>query len=97
MNNCSLCGEPMPESETMFKFHGYSGPCPKPPLQKAPRQKETDEALLSECLSVLEFATYHDGRYDQQHNTERFLNPAQSLVKKIADRLGVEMYAGFGS
>jgi len=25
---CALCGEPMPEGETMFKFHGYSGPCP---------------------------------------------------------------------
>jgi hypothetical protein len=31
---CSLCGEPMPENETMFKFHGYSGPCPKPPKPK---------------------------------------------------------------
>lgn len=25
---CQLCGEPMPTGETMFKFHGYSGPCP---------------------------------------------------------------------
>lgn len=24
----------MPEGESMFKFHGYSGGCPKPPLQK---------------------------------------------------------------
>ena len=30
---CELCGEPMPPGEQMFKFHGYSGPCPKPPLQ----------------------------------------------------------------
>lgn len=29
---CELCGEPMPAGETMFKYHGYSGPCPKPPL-----------------------------------------------------------------
>jgi hypothetical protein len=29
---CGLCGEPMPEGETVFKYHGYSGPCPKPPL-----------------------------------------------------------------
>jgi hypothetical protein len=29
---CELCGEPMPEGEQMFKYHGYSGPCPKPPL-----------------------------------------------------------------
>jgi hypothetical protein len=32
---CELCGEPMPEGETMFKYHGYSGPCPKPPLPLA--------------------------------------------------------------
>lgn len=29
---CELCGEPMPPGEDVFKFHGYSGPCPKPPL-----------------------------------------------------------------
>lgn len=27
---CDLCGEPMPPGEEMFKFHGYSGDCPKP-------------------------------------------------------------------
>ena len=31
----------MPEGEEMFKYHGYSGPCPKPPLQKP-----TIEALV---------------------------------------------------
>lgn len=31
---CGLCGEPMPENEQMFKYHGYSGSCPKPPLKK---------------------------------------------------------------
>lgn len=29
---CKLCGEPMPEGEEMFYYHGYSGTCPKPPL-----------------------------------------------------------------
>lgn len=29
---CELCGEPMPLGEQMFKFHGFSGDCPKPPL-----------------------------------------------------------------
>lgn len=24
----------MPEGEEMFYYHGYSGPCPKPPLKK---------------------------------------------------------------
>jgi hypothetical protein len=31
---CELCGEPMPDGEEMFKYHGYSGPCPKPPMCK---------------------------------------------------------------
>ena len=44
---CELCGEPMPPGEEMFKFHGYSGPCPKPPLPRA----EPTVAELRECLS----------------------------------------------
>ena len=37
-STCALCGEPMPAGEEMFVYHGYSGPCPKPPLstQSAP-------------------------------------------------------------
>lgn len=35
MPRCELCGEPMPEGETMFKFHGFSGPCPAPPLPRS--------------------------------------------------------------
>ena len=31
---CQICGEPMPAGEEMFNYHGYSGPCPKPPLPK---------------------------------------------------------------
>lgn len=34
MANCELCGEPLPAGEEMFKYHGYSGDCPKPPLPK---------------------------------------------------------------
>jgi|SRR6185503_894789 len=47
---CKLCGEPMPPGEEMFYYHGYSGPCPKPPLPKAdaplpaPTQEELDTA-----------------------------------------------------
>jgi len=29
---CNICGDPMPPGEEVFKHHGYSGPCPKPPL-----------------------------------------------------------------
>lgn len=33
-NLCELCGEPMPKGEEMFKYHGYSCDCPKPPLKE---------------------------------------------------------------
>lgn len=29
---CELCGKPMPEGEEMFRYHGYSGPCPRTPM-----------------------------------------------------------------
>lgn len=32
-SKCQLCGEPMPKGEEMFNYHGYSGDCPKPPLE----------------------------------------------------------------
>lgn len=41
---CELCGEAMPPGEEMFKFHGYSGPCPKPPLP--PSQSAQEPAIL---------------------------------------------------
>ena len=44
---CALCGEPMPPGEEMFKYHGYSGDCPKPPLQK---QEEGDPVAAVEAL-----------------------------------------------
>lgn len=48
---CELCGEPMPPGEEMFKFHGYSGECPKPPLRRVARppgeaQRREEEAHL---------------------------------------------------
>jgi hypothetical protein len=52
---CSLCGEPMPPGEQMFKFHGYSGPCPKPPLpQVAAIAKMRDAAptLFAACWAA---------------------------------------------
>lgn len=54
MPNCELCGEPMPEGEEMFKFHGYSGPCPKPPLPKpakeTPRVTDNDAGEITVML-----------------------------------------------
>lgn len=43
---CRVCGEPMPEGEEMFSYHGYSGPCPKPPLPTPPRKPNPIAAEL---------------------------------------------------
>lgn len=53
-SKCEICGELMPEGETMFKFHGYSGPCPKPPLLQPHQQRVVAEkAELDEKLNKL--------------------------------------------
>lgn len=49
---CSICGEPMPRGEEMFKFHGYSGPCPKLPL---PHRTIADAIREAELLMAETF------------------------------------------
>jgi hypothetical protein len=55
---CELCGDPMPAGEEMFKFHGYSGPCPKPikPLStkhaEVTRQRDDLVAALEPFASI---------------------------------------------
>jgi hypothetical protein len=49
---CELCGEPMPPGEEMFKFHGYSGNCPKPPKADAPFQSEPAEKAYQKMRQV---------------------------------------------
>lgn len=42
---CTLCGQPMPDGEQMFKFHGFSGRCPRyVPLEKRLRAVAEDQA-----------------------------------------------------
>lgn len=48
---CSLCGEPMPAGEEMFNYHGYSGPCPKPPDESLPISNEEATSVLAQLLS----------------------------------------------
>ena len=55
-----------------------------------------DDELLAECMSVLEYATYHDGRYGQEKNFDKFQSPAQKLVQRLAKRLKRKAYDGFG-
>jgi len=59
---CELCGEPMPEGEEMFKFHGYSGNCPKPPSPKQPEKQKVPGLIWAvvgktECEVKMRFDT----------------------------------------
>lgn len=47
---CELCGEPMPSGEEMFKFHGYSCDCPKPPLRSPAQKKDADCEYVRELF-----------------------------------------------
>jgi len=48
----------MPEGEQMFKYHGLSGPCPKPPLPKS--VEEVGWCIVRYIGSGL---TYWNGRF----------------------------------
>lgn len=80
-SKCELCGEPMPKGEQMFKYHGYSGSCPKPPLPKPANQRFGHECTQS-CFEVwpLPWGNSHD------------LFWAHTIVRKTFDP-GDENYA----
>lgn len=44
---CTICGEPMQDGEEMFKFHGYSGPFPKPPMPKEEKNHLLDAVKIA--------------------------------------------------
>ena len=57
---CEICGEPMPEGEEMFKFHGYSGPCPKPSLPREPANRVQFPTMLRKMWSGEEVQAWLD-------------------------------------
>lgn len=54
---CAICGEPMPEGEEMFKYHGYSGKCPAPPLPLALTDAEKLTTRIYDTLAAISEAT----------------------------------------
>ena len=86
VSRCELCGEPMPAGEEVFKYHGYSGPCPKPPLPQPPspllilRQALT---VIAEALKEPDGGSYWPARgflnrYDKFHED---LNDLRVLLR----------------
>jgi hypothetical protein len=61
---CEICGEPMPPGEEMFKYHGLSGPCPKPPKAKEASAHVTIPRVQYEALMAARNALAHVYRDD---------------------------------
>lgn len=78
---CKLCGEPMPEGEEMFNYHGYSGPCPKPPMTN--RERLTQNQI---DISNLRFYAAMARDFRWQTDILHYGVIAQTL-SEIADRL----------
>jgi hypothetical protein len=53
-NKCEICGEPMLTSESMFKVHGFSGPCPRPPLPQPPTEVDRLRAKVERMRVALQ-------------------------------------------
>ena len=59
---CELCGRPLPPGEEMFKFHGYSGPCPAEtePSPNNPRKPFALNVTKEWCEKMAQREEGHD-------------------------------------
>ncbi len=85
-SNCGLCGDPMPEGEQMFKYHGYSGPCPKPPL---PKTTSTEESF-SEQIDRIQLMIADDSDYDLSDNDRLAIGALLEAYLAIKGESGAE-------
>lgn len=76
-HKCTLCGEPMPVGEEMFKFHGYSGPCPK-----LPKPKEEKNYLLGAVKAAYRKHHLNDDSIGWQELSEILFN---ALTESMGD------------
>jgi hypothetical protein len=94
---CQVCGEPMPEGEEMFNYHGHSGPCPKPPLPTSapPKAEFVDQVALIRQTDdgLLEVQDMGDGTFNlivhsRHGETDRFDDLSIRLEPKHFAMLG---------
>lgn len=85
MTKCLLCGEPMPESEAMFNYHGFSGPCPKPV-----KPKDTAEQLADLIMDADAPKQLDDRRAENRRLKIAFLESSRMLTLEQLQDLSVE-------
>jgi hypothetical protein len=70
----------MPKGEEMFKFHGFTGHCPKPPLSRPVKPTyEQLEAEIVELTDVLRSAHCIAERKGERTNWARFADRIKKL------------------
>jgi hypothetical protein len=74
--NCEMCGDPMPPGEEMFKFHGYSGPCPKPIKPLSSKHDELKSELARELKA-------HCGTIDRAERAEQQRDKLLSALNQV--------------
>ena len=79
---CELCGEPMPEGEEMFKFHGYSGPCPKSPTRKIQMSnfRRENRYIVIKMKDALKYLT--PAQFRELSNIERSITVGRGSESK---------------
>lgn len=95
MSNCEICGAPMPAGEEMFKFHGYSGPCPQPPIAKPKRLVVCEYAKVDETDGTFSIEIAVNGQpYDRIDNfatageRDRALDDLLAMMRSVGARDG---------
>ena len=95
VSRCKLCGEPMPEGEEMFFYHGYSGDCPKPPLPKAAAPPPQTEPLSrgADYKSDL-YADLADEDYAIGYLKKCFADSVEASHQGVRDVISASLIAG---
>lgn len=89
---CQLCGEPMPPGETMFSFHGYSGPCPKPPLlqphqRRVVAEKQELDDKIAKLTAFIGREVYAGLPIEEQSRLCRQLSVMKEYSKILGERI----------
>lgn len=92
---CERCGELLPEGERMFKYHGYSGSCPKGPRPRAQRvgiveylrgRANDGQFYLQIKFDGVDFNIL--GPFDTQSECDRATEDMMSMMRQCGARDG---------
>lgn len=82
---CELCGEPMPPGEQMFKYHGFSGPCPKP-MRPPVLMNPLPETSIFSRGRLIELWRQHGGAVDKKGRAWIEVDLLAPLLSEIIER-----------